>query len=103
MILDEEWLDFFKENHFLVGISLDGNEYIHNQMRVKGKEPTFHKVFQHIQQMKKKKIDYNILTVITRQMIPYAKEIYEFYKQQNFQYIQFIPCLPELDNSTDQY
>ena len=103
LILDEEWLDFFKENHFLVGISLDGNEYIHNQVRVKGKEPTFHKVFQHIQQMKKKKIDYNILTVITRQMIAYAKEIYEFYKQQNFQYIQFIPCLPELDNSTDQY
>ena len=36
-------------------------------------------------------------------MVPFAKDIYKFYKEQGFEYIQFIPCLPELDHSTEHY
>lgn len=101
--LDNEWIDFFKEHHFLVGISLDGYRNIHDSVRQKGQQPTFDIILNNIKKLKENDISYNILTVVTSQMASHAKEIYEYYKKQNFQYIQFIPCLPELDKSTDQY
>lgn len=99
--LNKEWLDLFEENNFLVGISIDGNKKVHDHVRLKRKEGTFDKIINNIHQIQKRNIDYNILTVVTSQMVPFAKEVYEFYKKQNFQYIQFIPCLPELDDTTE--
>lgn len=101
--IDDEWVSFFKENQFLVGISLDGYKDIHDKVRLKGKDGTFDMILENIKKIKKANIDYNILTVITSKMVPYAKDIYEYYKKQGFQYIQFIPYLPELDQSTDNY
>lgn len=101
--LNEKWISLFQKYHFLVGISLDGNQFIHNQLRLKNHQPTFDMILKHIHDIQKERIDYNILTVVTSQMIPYAKDIYQFYKQQNFDYIQFIPCLPELNQSTKNY
>ena len=31
--ITEEWCQFFKDNHFLIGLSVDGTEEIHNSMR----------------------------------------------------------------------
>ena len=101
--LNDEWISFFDKYQFLVGISLDGYKNIHDQVRLKGAQPTFDKIINHIQKLQQRNIDYNILTVVTSQMVLFAKEIYKFYKEQGFQYIQFIPCLPELDHSTEQY
>ena len=101
--LNDEWISFFDKYHFLVGISLDGYKNIHDQVRLKGTQPTFEKILNHIQKIQQTNIDYNILTVVTSQMVPFAKDIYKFYKEQGFEYIQFIPCLPELDHSTEHY
>lgn len=101
--LNDEWISFFKKHDFLVGISLDGNQMIHDEMRKKGNEPTFEIVLNHIKKIQDNHIQYNILTVMTTHMIHHVNEIYEYYKKEGFSYIQFIPCLPELDHSTDGY
>ena len=37
-LIDEAWADFFRENRFLVGISLDGTRSLHDMNRVDVKE-----------------------------------------------------------------
>lgn len=91
--LNHDWITFFKQYHFLVGVSLDGFQKIHDSLRGHYKE-----VIQFIQLLKENQIEYNILTVLTEELSKYPKELYEFYKQQNFSYVQFIPCLPDLEH-----
>ena len=96
-ILDEEWCRFFKENHFLVGISVDGNQAIHDTNRVDKKEQgTFTKVMESIRLLKKYGVDFNILTVVTALSATNIKKIYRFYAEQGLNYQQYIPCLDPL-------
>ena len=44
-LLDDEWCEFFRENGFLIGLSVDGPREMHDLYRVdKGGQPTFDKV-----------------------------------------------------------
>ena len=52
--------------------------------------------------LKKNKIDFNILTVLTNQLAKHPQKLYHLYKKQNFEYVQFIPCLNDL-NYLNQY
>ena len=45
ILLNEAWCDFFREHNFLIGLSMDGPQAMHDTYRVdKGGAPTFHKV-----------------------------------------------------------
>lgn len=97
-LLDEKWLEFLKENQFLVGLSLDGTEVLHNENRKdKHGNGTFSKVISVAEKLKKREIPFNILTVLTGQSAEKAGEIYDFYKKQGFLYQQYIPCLDALN------
>ncbi|MEG0275561.1 MAG: radical SAM protein [Coprobacillus sp.] len=99
ILINQEWVDFFKQYHFLVGVSLDGVEEVHDYYRIINKENTHKEIVKGITLLQKNSIDFNILSVITPKMSTYAKEIYHFYKTMNYKYIQFIPCLPFLDGT----
>lgn len=96
-LIDREWAEFFAENRFLVGVSLDGDKKSHNRYRVdrRGNE-TFSRVMEAITILKKYKVDFNILTVITAPMAREVKRIYNFYKTNQFVYQQYIECLDPL-------
>lgn len=97
--LDMNWIIFFKKYKFLIGVSLDGFKENHDYYRkTNANDGTFSKVIENIQLLKENNIPYNILTVLTNRLANYPKEVYNFYKNQNFQYIQFIPCLPDLND-----
>lgn len=92
--LDEAWADFLRENHFLVGISLDGVKETHNCNRVDGRgDGTFSRVMEVIRLLDSRHVEYNVLTVVNRQTAPRATRIYNFYKRMGLGYLQFIPCL----------
>jgi uncharacterized protein len=92
--LDREWVRFFKENHFLVGISLDGNRRTHDACRVNYKgEGTFHEIMKTIQLLKEYEAEYNILTVVNGKTAPAVRKIYSFYAKNGLMYQQYIPCL----------
>lgn len=103
ILIDKKWIEFFKENHFLVGISLDGIKIVHNKIRVMNGKGTFDDVMRTIKLCQKEQIHYNVLTVISSSLVKYAKDIYKFYKKNNIYNIQFIPCLPELENDSGKY
>ena len=103
-LLDEEWISLFRQNHFLVGVSLDSFKAQHDAMRPDaGGQGTHQKIMENIEKLKKAKVDFNILSVLTRQMAHHPKEVFDFYAQNNLDYVQLIPCLPPLETPDDPY
>lgn len=104
MCLDEKWAKFFHENHFLVGISLDGTAFTHDRLRVKEKgEGTFERVMEAIEWLKRYQVEFNILTVVNALTAKKISRIYAFYREQGFRYLQFIPCLNPLGKEEERY
>lgn len=79
VLMDEEWARFLSENHFLVGISLDGPKKLHdaNRVDVNGK-PTFYQVMDTLSLFERFHVDYNILTVVTNETAMKASSLYPF-------------------------
>lgn len=104
--LNDEWIKLFKENRFLVGVSLDGFTSNHNYFRknIKG-EGTFKDITFALRKLENAKIDWNILTVLTKELSKKPDELYAFYKKNKMHYVQLIPCLPSLNRNeiTDKF
>lgn len=94
---NEEWARFFGENNFLIGLSLDGTKRNHdlNRINIQG-EGTFLNVLKAADLFKKHKVDFNILTVVTKDTANNISAIYQAYKKYGFNYQQYIPCLDPL-------
>ncbi len=93
-LLTDEWGDFLRENQFLVGLSIDGPRELHDIYRVdKQGEPTFDRVMQGLQVLKKHGVEFNTLTVVNRKNGDHPLEVYRFLKQIGSQYHQFIPLV----------
>ncbi len=104
LLIDEDWCRFLKENHFLVGVSLDGTKEIHDTYRHTRKEggPTFDLVCSSIRLMESYGVDFNILTVVNQAAAENIQEIYSFYRQKKWNYQQYIACLDPLDEPHGQ-
>lgn len=98
MLLDEAWCSFLAENHFLVGLSLDGIKSTHDcyRLRPDGKG-SYAAVLRAAQRMQSHKVDFNILTVVTAPLAQNVTKVYNFYKRNNWLHQQYIPCMDPLD------
>ena len=82
-LLDDAWCKFFKENQFLIGLSIDGTKQLHDMYRHdKNGNPTFDRIKSAADLMDQYGVDYNILTVVTQNVAYHATEIYNYYKRQ---------------------
>lgn len=96
ILIDEAWAQFLAENHFLVGLSLDGPRKLHDRYRTDAKEhPTFEKVMHTAGLFNRYGVDYNILSVVTNESAAKASYLYHFYKRNGFPFVQLIPCMDE--------
>ncbi len=96
--IDEKWCEFFRDNHFLIGISVDGTEEIHDAYRHdKAGGPTYSRVLQTIELFERYGVDYNILTVVNEKVAANIPEIYEDYRKKGWKYQQYIACLDPLE------
>ncbi len=99
VLIDENFAKFFAENKFLLGVSLDGNEVLHDLHRVYSNgKGSYKDVLAGISELKKVGADYNIVTVVTKAVANKIQNIYDFYKRSGFDYLQFIPCIDDFDN-----
>jgi uncharacterized protein len=93
-LLNQEWCEFFRDNHFLVGLSIDGPRHCHDHYRVDKKgRPTFDAVYAGMMSMKKYGVDFNALCVVNRYNSKYPLEVYKFLKTEGSGFIQFIPLV----------
>ena len=91
--LNDEWARFFSENGFLVGLSLDGDERGNRFRKTPAGESTFQTVLAAAEMLKKHKVEFNILTVLTGDCAENGERVYRFFRDHGFRYLQFIPCL----------
>lgn len=93
-LLDDEWGAFFKEEGFLIGISIDGPRFCHDTYRVnRGGQPTYDRVMRGLAVLKKHAVEFNTLTVVNDVNAKRPLEVYEFLKSTGSGYIQFIPLV----------
>ncbi|SRR6056297_2061902 len=96
-LLDDEWCRFLHANQFLVGISIDGPEELHNVYRKnKSGEPTWSRVMRSIELLQKHKVEFNTLSVVNNVNGDYPLEVYHFLKDIGSQYIQFLPIVEQI-------
>jgi uncharacterized protein len=94
LLLDDDWCIFLKEENFLLGISIDGPEAIHDHYRVhRNGQGSFHEVMQGLELFKKHDVSFNTLTVVNAHNVNHADEIYTFLKDIESTFWQFIPIV----------
>jgi uncharacterized protein len=94
VLLDDAWGEFLAENHFLVGLSMDGPRELHDCYRVdKGGQPTFDRVLRGLGFLKKHGVEFNTLTVLHRKNSQHPQKVYRFLKEIGSRFMQFIPIV----------
>lgn len=100
--IDDDWAKFFRKYNFLVGLSLDCIEEIHNLYRLDSKgKGTYERVSSGRKFLEKYGIDYNIVSVLTENMAEYPERVFEFLEKEDIKWIQFIPCLPPAEEKSE--
>ncbi len=99
ILLNEAWCDFFREHHFLIGLSLDGPQAMHDTYRVdKGGAPTFHKVMRAARLLQEHQVEFNILTTVNAANADHPLEVYRFLRDDvGTQFMQFIPIVERIN------
>lgn len=94
ILLNNDWAKFFKDNDFLVGISIDGPEKLHNKFRKDHSGVgTFSTVMAGLDTLKKYNVDFNTLTAVQSDNGDYPQEVYNFLKSIGSTFMQFIPIV----------
>lgn len=93
MRIDEAWAAFFARHHFLVGLSLDGDREGNRFRKKPSGQNTFYRILTASDLLKKYRVEFNILTVLTGYCADNGERIYKYFRSQGFRYLQFIPCL----------
>jgi len=98
--LNKEWATFFREHHFLVGVSIDGDRASHDAYRMtRAGKSTFDAVLEGIALLRRHHVQFNTLTVVNDVNVRRPVELYRFLKSIGSRYMQFIP-LTERRTST---
>jgi len=93
-LVDDEWCQFLAKHRFLVGLSIDGPQELHDIYRVdKQNRPTFDAVMRGLGLLKKHGVQFNTLTVVHRENARQPQAVYRFLKEIGSGFIQFIPLV----------
>ncbi|CAG9297602.1 anaerobic sulfatase maturase [Celerinatantimonas diazotrophica] len=94
VLINEEWCEFFIENKFLIGLSIDGPQKFHDHYRVnRAQRGSFDKVMAAVDLFKKYNVEFTTLTVISDVNAEHGVEVYRFLKEIGSTYMQFIPLV----------
>jgi len=94
LLLDEDWARFLARSRFLVGLSLDGPEHVHDRYRrTRGGRGSWAAVRDRAKLLLDHGVEVNALVVLNDYSARFVEEIYEFHKELGLYHMQFIPCL----------
>jgi len=103
-LINDDWARFFKENDFLVGLSIDGPREMHDFYRVdKQGGPTFDLVMRGLEHLQKFEVEWNALTTIHHANADHPVEVYTFLRDDcRAEFIQFIPIVERQTDANGQ-
>ena len=95
--LDGEWAAFFKDNGFLVGLSVDGPRHLHDRFRLDRRgRPTFERVMKGLAVLRDGGVEFNALTVVNRHNARHPRAVYRFLRDNGIEFLQFIPLVERM-------
>lgn len=102
-LLTDEWCAFLKKNNFMVGISLDGPKQVHDRYRRdRAGKGSFDAVMRGLRLLQKHKVDYNVLACVARDTAQHPLAVYNFFKNEGIEFIQFAPVVERLAGAKAQ-
>jgi len=102
-LITEEWADFFRENGFYVGISLDGPEEYHNlNRRSPDGKGSFADVMRGLEIIRKHRVPHELLCVISNDNVHAPLEVYRFLKDMGASFITFLPLVVREDGGVGE-
>jgi uncharacterized protein len=100
ILIDSEWAEFLAESRFLVGLSVDGPEEMHDHYRkFPSGKGTFENVMNTVKLFRDSGVEFNILTLLTDSNVSEPDKLYRFFREEGFSHLQFVPCF-EKDTET---
>ena len=103
-LLTDEWCEFLREKRFLVGISIDGPELLHDVYRVdKQGRPTYERVKAGLDRLTRAGVEWNVLCTVhaANQAVPL--EVYRFFRDElGAKFVQFIPIVERVTEGSDE-
>ena len=101
-MLTDEWCEFFAQNNWLVGISIDGPQEYHDHYRLTTTgSHSWQKVMHCIELLKKHHVEWNAMAVVNAYNANHPLEFYHFFKDNGCQYLQFTPIVERLTQHQD--
>ena len=101
-LLTEEWCRFFKDNNWLIGVSIDGPHRLHDAYRKNRRgQPSFAEVMRGIELLNQYGVDWNAMAVVNRFNADYPLEFYHFFRSINCRFIQFTPVVERIFEHQD--
>ncbi len=102
MLLTEAWVPFLKQHQFLVGISCDGPQFIHDHFRKdQGGQGTWERVLKGIAISQQHELEFNVLVLVNHLSAEYPDDILDFFLERGIRWLQFIPCVERDPQSGD--
>lgn len=102
VLVNDEWCSFFRDNNFLVGLSLDGPEDIHDAYRKNvGNRPTFSRVMQTVERLTRNRVEFNTLSTVNDKCEGRGLEVYNFFKSIGSHYMQFLPVAEKIGDQKE--
>lgn len=96
-LITPQWCKFLHRNNWLVGVSIDGPQHIHDKYRLNrhGKS-SFRRVMEGIKMLQYYQVEWNAMAVVNDYTAKHPMEFYEFFKQIHCPYIQFTPVVERI-------
>ncbi len=96
-LIDDEWCGFFRDHDFLIGLSIDGPEDVHDRYRYyKGGQQSFAMVMRGIEDLQRHYVRFNTLTCVSKANEDDPLKVYHFLKEIGSGFMQFIPIVERL-------
>jgi len=98
ILINENWAKFFAKHNFLIGISIDGPQFVHDLYRktLKG-AGSFQKVMKGLEWLKAYNVEFNTMTVVGRHNEKLGAEVYQALRGMGSTTMQFIPLVERFD------
>jgi len=94
VLIDDQWAQFLKQNAFLVGISIDGDEELHDFYRkTRSGEGSYKQVIKGLRCLQRNGVEYNVLATVQSNNGGHGKRVYQHLTSLGAQFIQFIPVV----------
>lgn len=101
-MIDDRWAQFFHDQGWLVGVSIDGPEEFHDEYRRnKAGRPSWRQVMRGINCLNKHQVEWNAMAVVNDFNADYPLDFYQFFKDIGCHYLQFTPIVERISPHPD--